>query len=136
MAIQYPVEPGTILICDYSRGFVPPEMIKRRPVIVISPRMRTGKNVCVVVPLSTTSPKKVEKYHKKISINPTLPHPFDSTSQWVKCDMINTVSFDRLDLPRIKRDQYGKRKYLKVRIDEEDLIEIREIITSHIIRGA
>ena len=39
---------------------------------------------------------------------------------WAKCDMIATVSFERLDMLRTDRDQNGKRKYLTPRISEAD----------------
>ena len=54
MAIKYPVAPGTLLLCDYALGgFKEPEMVKRRPVIVISPRLRHRDHLCTVVPLSS-----------------------------------------------------------------------------------
>jgi mRNA interferase MazF len=46
---------GQILICDFSSGFVEPEMVKVRPVVVISPKPRKSiHSLCTVVPLSTT----------------------------------------------------------------------------------
>jgi mRNA interferase MazF len=36
---------------------------------------------------------------------------------WAKADMIATVSFARLDLPRSGRDHEGKRKYLTICLD-------------------
>ena len=47
MGISYPVGPGTILRCDYSRGgFQPPEMVKARPAVVISPRLPHRAGLC------------------------------------------------------------------------------------------
>lgn len=37
MPIKFPVAPGTVLLCDYSTGFLPPEMVKLKPAIVVSP---------------------------------------------------------------------------------------------------
>jgi mRNA interferase MazF len=31
MPLKFHPEPGTILICDYTTGFIAPEMVKRRP---------------------------------------------------------------------------------------------------------
>ena len=39
--------------------------------------------------------------------------------------MLATVSFNRLDLFRTERDQYGKRKYLHPKITEQDLGRVR-----------
>ncbi len=47
---------GSTLICNYGTGFVAPEMVKRRPVVVIS-RLRRRADLCTVVPLSTTAVK-------------------------------------------------------------------------------
>jgi hypothetical protein len=42
--------------------------------------------------------------------------------------MLATVSFDRLDLIRLGRDQEGKRKYLKTALSAEDLERIRACV--------
>jgi len=44
LALQFSPAPGAIVICDYSTGFRPPEMVKVRPVVVISPRRRTSNS--------------------------------------------------------------------------------------------
>lgn len=44
-----------VLICDFTTGFQAPEMVKKRPVVVVSPRRRIGQ-VCTVVPLSSVAP--------------------------------------------------------------------------------
>lgn len=49
MAIRFPVSPGTILLCDYATGFRAPEMVKRRPAVVISPHLRHRDRLCSVV---------------------------------------------------------------------------------------
>ena len=127
MAISIHPEPGTIVICDFD-GFKPPEMIKRRPVIVVSPRLRERGGLCSVVPLSTTDPRKVMPYHHRLSVAPPLPPPYDSPHQWVKADMMATVAFDRLFLPCSGKDPSGKRIYDIRVIDEADLRQIRVCI--------
>lgn len=120
MSIRYAVSPGTVLLCDYALGgFVPPEMVKRRPAIVVSPRLPHRDGLCAVVPLSTTAPAHDVPYIVAVTLEPALPHPFDSASMWAKCDMVATVAFDRLDLFRSGRDQQGKRKYLTRKVDDE-----------------
>ncbi|WP_090665161.1 type II toxin-antitoxin system PemK/MazF family toxin [Belnapia rosea] len=53
MAITFHPHPGAILICDFSTGFRPLEMVKARPAVVLSPRRRAGGLVTVVPPSST-----------------------------------------------------------------------------------
>lgn len=131
MPIRYAVPPGTLLLCDYALGgFVPPEMVKRRPAIVVSPRLPHRDGLCSVVPLSTTPPTRSVGYVVELALDPPLPVPFDSPIMWAKCDMIATVSFDRLDLFRTGRDQQGKRKYLTRRVDEAVLERIRAGVRS------
>ena len=80
-------KPGTLLICDFDTGFKAPEMIKKRPVVVISPRRRGSvAQLCTVVPLSTTAPDPVERFHHRM--NPkSLPVLLRSQDTWAKCDM-------------------------------------------------
>lgn len=96
MPILFQPNPGMILVCDY-RGSVFPEMQKVRPVVVVSPTFKHRPKLCAVVPLSTTPPNPVENYHLLLTLDPPLPHPFDSPEVWVKADMLSTVSHDRLD---------------------------------------
>ena len=56
MPLRFHPRVGSILICDYSTGFVAPEMVKRRRVVVIS-RLRQRADLYTVVPLSTTAVK-------------------------------------------------------------------------------
>jgi uncharacterized protein YifN (PemK superfamily) len=119
MSLKFHPNPGTILICDYSTGFIIPEMVKRRPVVVVSPRLKHRNGLATVVPLSTTEPTPVELYHCVIDLIEPLPAPFDSPRMWVKADMLATVSFARLDLPRTQRDHEGKRRYLTVSLQPD-----------------
>ena len=124
MGIQFNPEQGTILICDF-KGFLQPEMIKRRPVVVVSPRLRKRYGLCTVVPLSTTPPKEVAAYHFKLHVVPVLPAPYNAAFHWVKADMVYTVSFDRLFLPFGTKDGSGKRIYDTRVIDKADLLKIQ-----------
>jgi mRNA interferase MazF len=125
MAIQYPVSPGTIIRCDYSRGgFQPPEMVKPRPAVVISPRLPHRDGLCSIVPLSTTPPPHPVNYVVELQIQP-LPPPYCETMVWAKCDMVATVGFDRLDLFRTGRSPGGRRKYLTPKLSAADLERVR-----------
>lgn len=128
MTIKYHPEPGTIIICDFTTGFTPPEMVKRRPAVVVSPRLRKRNDLCTVVPLSTTAPDPVCPYHFKLHVTPALPAPYDAAFHWVKADMLYTVGFNRLHLPFDKKDATGKRRYDVRVIDLADLLKIQQAI--------
>jgi uncharacterized protein YifN (PemK superfamily) len=126
VAIKFPEGPGAILLCDYDRGgFQPPEMVKRRPAIVISPRLRHRDGLCTVVPISGEPGDHEEDYIVRLEFKPALPPPFSYEVAWAKCDMLATVSFNRLDLFHTDRDQYGKRKYLHPKLLAGDLDRVR-----------
>jgi uncharacterized protein YifN (PemK superfamily) len=140
MAIKYHPEPGAILVCDFA-GFKEPEMVKRRPVIVVSPRFRRRDNLCTIVPLSTTRPRTICDFHYQLTFDEPLPPPYSESKVWVKADMVCAVSFDRLSLPFSGKDASGKRIYDERFIDEADLKQIRTcilhslglgILTSHL----
>lgn len=106
-------------------GFQPPEMVKRRPAVVITGALPRRNNLHTVVPLSGTPSDPANLYHCKIELTAPLPAPFDETAWWVKADMIATVALHRLDLFRTERDQYGRRKYLtNLRVSEEQFTRI------------
>ena len=71
-------------------------MVKRRPAIVISPRLPHRDGLCTVVPLSGTAPARNVDYVVKLDLEAPLPEPFGQRVWWVKCDMIATVTFERL----------------------------------------
>lgn len=124
MALQYHPDPGTIVICDFA-GFVEPEMIKRRPAVVISPRLRRREGLCTIVPLSTTPPAGAMPYHLRLDLDPPLPKPYTARTCWVKGDMFCTVSFARLRLPFKGRGLDGKRIYETRVLDPETLRKIQ-----------
>jgi mRNA interferase MazF len=126
MGIKHPVGVGTVLLCNYDRGgFQPPEMVKRRPAIVISPRLPYRDGLCTVVPISSEPNERESDYVIRLEFTPPLPTPFSYRVAWVKCDMLATVGFERLDLFRTERNQYGQRKYLHPKIPEADLGRVR-----------
>ena len=113
MAITFHPKPGQILMCDFTTGFSAPEMVKKRPVLVLSKALRHRSGLVTVVPLSTTPPDPVCDYHYKLP-KASLPMVgnFQQKDTWVKADMICTVAFHRLDLIRLgKRKEGGKRQY-------------------------
>ncbi len=97
MPINFLPKRGQILMCDYTKGFIEPEMQKVRHCIVISPERRTG--LCLVVPLSTVPPQTPQAFHYKLprGIYPCLEC---GTDVWVKGDMLTHACFARLDRPK------------------------------------
>jgi mRNA interferase MazF len=124
MALLYYPQPGEILLCDYSTGFIAPEMVKRRPVVVVSPRLRRRPDLVAVVPLSTLEPQPIEDHQCRINLAIPLPKPFDSPVMWAKCDMLATVSRTRLD--RFKGKRVGaQRIYLSGKMTADQLKAVR-----------
>ncbi|MCY3689507.1 MAG: type II toxin-antitoxin system PemK/MazF family toxin [Gammaproteobacteria bacterium] len=124
MPLNFVPRPGTLLICDFDTGFRPPEMVKKRPVVVISPRRRRGNALCTVVPLSTTPPRPVEPFHHRMDAR-SLPGSYAMKETWAKCDLVATVARDRLDRVLIRENQSERREYVAMRITAEDLAAIR-----------
>ncbi len=128
--MKYPVKPRTIVLCDYSKGgFEAPEMVKRRPAVVLMGSLPGRPNLHTVVPLSGTPSTPNCTYQCEITLDYALPAPYDEVRWWVKADMVATVSLDRLDLFQTKRDQYGKRKYLStLKVNEEHFLLIQNTV--------
>jgi uncharacterized protein YifN (PemK superfamily) len=108
-------------MCDF-RGYVVPEMVKVRPVVVVA-RNRKNRQLVTVVPLSTTAPATLEDCHHELSANP-LPGK-EHVTCWAKCDMIATVSLARLD-----RYKVAQRKYVAPELLEADFGAIKKAIVS------
>lgn len=129
MTLKFYPEIGTILICDF-KGFIEPEMVKRRPVVVISPKRKYGPRACIVVPLSTTDPRPVEAHHFKLTCDPPLPDPYGEPCCWVKGDMVYHVSFERLSLPFAGKSADGTRIYDQRQVAGEDLKKIHVAVAN------
>jgi uncharacterized protein YifN (PemK superfamily) len=127
---------GAILMCDFEPGFREPEMVKRRPVVVVSPKMRGRPNLCTVVALSTTAPEPPLGCHAQMDIHPPLPDHYESNDVWVKGDMLYTVALQRLDFIRIGKDANGKRIYYLHPVSNDNLRRIRGCVLSGIGLGS
>ncbi len=111
MALQFVPKMGTIVLVDFDHGFLPPEMIKPRLSVVISPPIKARGKLLTVVPLSTTAPKPVMPYHFQVHIPFDLPQRWGKVPRWAKCDMVNAVSFARTSLLNLGKNQSGQRLY-------------------------
>jgi uncharacterized protein YifN (PemK superfamily) len=96
MPITFHPGAGTVLICDFSTGFQPPEMVKRRHVVVVSPRRRHHSGLWLVVPFSTVAPDPVEAFHHLILVG-AYPFFHPQNDVWAKADTLTCVAFRRLD---------------------------------------
>ena len=124
MPLLFRPRPGTLLMCDFDTGFKPPEMTKKRPVVVISPRRRrSASNLCTVVPLSTAVPNRVEPFHHRMDPR-SVPAELCTQESWAKCDMLYTVSLERLD--RVPVNRAGTRVFVAPQVLHEDLTAIRQ----------
>ena len=129
MPLAYYPSAGEIVFCDYGNGFIVPEMVKPRPVVIVSPRLRRRGDLVAVVPLSTTPPKPVEPHHCSFTLAVPLPKPFEAPQMWAKCDMVATVALSRLDRFRDGRaGGGGGRRYRTGKVDDNQLAEIRKAI--------
>ena len=124
--VSHPL-PGTIVRVDLSEGFRPPEMVKRRPAIVLSPPIPGRSLLCAIVPLSTTAPVPRLPHHMQLTFDPPLPHPYSSPIMWLKGDIVLTVAFHRLRL-LFSRWEDGQRVYDVRVLDAATLEEVRQCV--------
>ncbi|MCK8543809.1 type II toxin-antitoxin system PemK/MazF family toxin [Yersinia ruckeri] len=122
MALKFQPKTRNVVMCNFS-GFVEPEMIKVRPVVIIA-RNRYNNKLVTVVPLSTTKPVPARDCHHQLSVNP-LPDKANILC-WAKCDMVSSVSIDRLDRYKV-RTALG-REYMMPIISDEDFEFIRKCV--------
>lgn len=110
-------------MCDFDTGFMPPEMVKYRPVVVISPQPGWMSGLCTIVPLSTTSPIPVKPFHHLMDERSLPPGKLRENATWAKCDMLYTVSLGRLSRATRRRTTSAK-----FRVLDEDLNAIRACV--------
>ena len=130
MTLPYRPKPGEVLICGFDDAARGVEMVKRRPVVVVSCEASHHRNLCTVVPISTTAPIPPRSWHH--------PLPYLAVAgwqakalMWVKCDMLATVSFERLNAP-YRKSRSGGRRYQNHVLATADLEAIRLCIRSYL----
>lgn len=117
MTLQFHPRAGAVVMCDFH-GYVAPEIIKVRPVVIVSPKHIVRHRLYTVIPLSTTAPDPIEKYHYRLMKDPI---PNSNTEVWAKCDMLCTVCVDRLD-----RFKVGRNAYKTSAVTEQELEAIQQ----------
>ena len=123
MALTVRVKTGMVLSCDFS-GYILPEIVKTRPVVVISPNEIVRPDLFTVVPLSKTAPNPVRDYHYQLKSD---PFQVSTDIAWAKCDLSATVCYDRLDRWEVRR-----RQYIIGRISAEEVRSIRICVAKSI----
>lgn len=121
MGIVHVPNPGDVLMCDFD-GFKPPEMVKKRKVIVLSRRSRERMpETYIVIPVSKSCPTPPEGCH--VEFKARSYDFFDlAESVWAKCDMVTCVAYHRLD--RLKL--HGR--YTKTSLRKDDLEAVRKAV--------
>lgn len=118
MPLNYFPRAGQLLVCNFS-GFKAPEMIKSRPVIVISPRLPHRSEIVTIVPISLTAPRHNLPFAVKLSKNYHPEEP-DDLECWAKCDMVTNLAKARLDGFKV-----GRRQWVNPQISGDDLKAVR-----------
>ena len=117
--IKFHPKAGQILICDF-RGYEIPEIVKRRPVVVISNALSHRPGLVTIVPISTVEPDPVMPWHYILQNVPEFPSRWGKKVRWVKCDLVYNVRLARLD-----RFKTGRRQYKVYKTSAEELENIR-----------
>ena len=119
MTLSFYPHAGMMLFCDF-KGSIDPEINKKRPVIVVSPRLPNRAGLCTIVPTSTTEPRNIQPYQVLLSKN-YHPKEKDDVPVWAKCDLVANVSIERLDRFRVSRA-----KFIVPKVTAEDLASVRQ----------
>lgn len=106
-------------MCDFQ-GFKVPEMVKVRPVMVVSPRLPYRSDIVAVVPISLTAPIHDLPFCVRLSKN-YHPNEDDDLPCWAKCDMVMNLGLWRLDGFKV-----GRRKYETPQATADDLRIVKE----------
>lgn len=118
MPLNFHPRAGQILVCDF-RGFEVPEMVKVRPVMVISRRLPHRSDIITVVPISTTAPKHELPFVVRLSKN-YHPQAADDLPCWAKCDMVMNLGRHRMNGFKV-----GRRKWETPQAAGADLEAVR-----------
>lgn len=121
MGLGFYPRAGQIFVCDFS-GFKEPEMVKKRPVIIVSPRLPYRSEIVAIVPISLTEPKHDLPFCHRLSKNYHPEEPDDLPS-WAKCDMLMNIGLKRLDAFKT-----GRRQYAYPELTPDDLNAVRRAV--------
>ncbi|RDD60402.1 type II toxin-antitoxin system PemK/MazF family toxin [Ferruginivarius sediminum] len=121
MPLQFFPRAGQVFVCDFS-GFNVPEMVKPRPVVVISPKLPYRSEIVTVVPISTSPPRHELPFVYRFSKNYHPDEP-DDLPCWAKADMVMNLGLYRLSAFKI-----GRRKYTHPVLSNTDLEGVKNAV--------
>lgn len=124
--LKFQPAPGTVLVCDF-RGYILPEIVKTRQVIVLWKHKSNAKLV-YVIPLSTTPPHDAALAHEFNSVLIPREGQDPNTKIWAKCDMVYTVSTERLSMPVNRASRRAVKAPININISTPDLVAIKGIV--------
>ncbi|MBK1714633.1 type II toxin-antitoxin system PemK/MazF family toxin [Rubrivivax gelatinosus] len=131
MALPYSPRPGEVLICRFDEAAVGAEMVKPRPVIVVSRKdSHHGRKLATVVPLSTTEPTPAQPWHHCIGVYEITGWHGSPDPVWAKCDMVATVSFLRLNKP-YRNTRHG-RQFVEHTLPPQHLDAVRAALRAYL----
>jgi uncharacterized protein YifN (PemK superfamily) len=119
-AITFLPEAGTVLMCDFTTGFRPPEIVKIRPVVVLSERSR-NRETCIVVPTSKSQARDKDARTVKLERS---RYGFLHEDSWAKCQCPYTISITRLY--RMRGPDGRSIDSRATKISDEDLMSVRQ----------
>ncbi|NBD30708.1 MAG: hypothetical protein GVY31_11810 [Alphaproteobacteria bacterium] len=96
-----------------------PEIVKKRPVMIVSARLPYRPGLATVVPIRTSDPLHELDWVVPLSKN-YHPKEEDTRPCWAKCDLLASVSLERLDRFKIDR-----RKHFAPKASDTDLQRVR-----------
>jgi uncharacterized protein YifN (PemK superfamily) len=121
MSLNFFPRAGQVYVCDFS-GFKEPEMIKPRPVIVVSPKLPHRSEIVAIVPISLTAPIHNLPFCYRLSKNYHPDEP-DDLPCWAKADMLMNIGLYRLSAFKV-----GVRKYAYPTLTADDLAAVRHAV--------
>lgn len=124
MKLKFQPRAGQVVRCDFG-GMIPPEMIKMRDVIVIA-KHKQNRKLVTVVPLSASAPDRPQPYHYQLSQDPR-PDGDSMRPIWAKCDMVYTVSLERLEM-HYTRTRRGGRQAISVYLPAAEFAAIQRCV--------
>lgn len=99
-------------------------MVKTRPVIVVSRRLKGRPGLVSIVPVSMTPPREPAGWHVRVPADEMPPGWRDREGdRWAKCDMAMVVSLERLSHARAHASRTAQG--ILTRVSEKTLSEIR-----------
>ena len=135
---EFYLKEGQMAFCKFQ-GLQMPEMVKERPVIILTkPLPLRDRELYTVVPLSTTKPPKILDWHYKLDKQylPTTSFFKDKNGEynecWVKADMIYTLSIKRMWLIRMGKLPNGRDRYFYNVLPDEIMKYIKNAVWSAI----